>query len=260
MSTDGIAEPEVLLVPVLEPAVAKDFTPRPIPTRTPEPKRWKFSLRFWGQREFFGLAGVPNTWFVSVLERLKALSNEMVEDFLYDSQKKDVWRYHGINWNQKNIPIARSDIDWLPDVYRNNEDDYPMVQFSVSQSLGRVVGFWDEEDVFNIVLLDPMHNIQPTKSYNYRVDRADPLGCDYSHLTDAIDQFVQRNCLPRSCELASGIAKLPARREILMGFNVLMIRIPDDYADLVEEMRISGNHAELQDILVAGLEALTKKS
>lgn len=130
-------------------------------------KKWTFSFQYWKQIEFFGLDKSNPSWFVSLIEKLKDLSGKDVKNFVSTGEQRDAWRYHNINWNQTNIPIQREDLDWLDKDYRENEAEYPIVQFQVSQALGRVVGFWDENSVFNILLLDPLHNIQPSKRYNY---------------------------------------------------------------------------------------------
>jgi hypothetical protein len=72
----------------------------------------------------------------------------------------------------QNIPIPKEQIDWLGDYA---SDEYEFVQFHVSKALGRVVGFFDEEQTFQIVLFDPFHNIQPAGDFDYRV-RATAIG------------------------------------------------------------------------------------
>ncbi|MBF4448927.1 hypothetical protein ERJ76_25315 [Vibrio anguillarum] len=76
-----------------------------------------------------------------MLEKLRELCGKKVEDFISNEGEKGSWRYHKINWNQKNIPIQRGDLEWVDKVYRDNPDDYPLLQFQVSTALGRVVGF-----------------------------------------------------------------------------------------------------------------------
>jgi hypothetical protein len=136
-------------------------------THTP-PSRWCFSFRFWNQAEHFGLGGKDASWFISLIKRLQQISTESVDDFIGDAQKQKSMRYHKVNWGQTNIPIQRSNLEWLPTVYRNNDDDYPIYQFSISTGHGRIAGFW-EENIFNVVLIDPYHNLQPSKEYDYKV-------------------------------------------------------------------------------------------
>ena len=150
--------------------------------------KWVFSFRYWEQIEYFGLDTRNTKWFVSFLEKLKDLSKENRNFILDDYQCQQRLRYHKINWNQKNIPIKRGDLSWIDAVYLDNSDEYEFYQFQISQALGRIIGFWDENLVFNIVLLDPLHNIQPSKNYGYKVDGCKPLSCNYSQLLAIIDK------------------------------------------------------------------------
>ena len=94
----------------------------------------------------------------------------LVDDVRSDRTLQNGLRFHQINWGQKNCPMSREELDWLPKGYLDNADSFPMCQFQISMALGRIVGFWDENNVFNVVLLDPLHNIQPSKDYGYKVD------------------------------------------------------------------------------------------
>lgn len=102
---------------------------------------------------------------------------------------KNRWRYHEIDWNGPNVPITRADCNWIDPDYLDNPEEYPFVQFQVSMALGRVVGFWDENDVFNVVLLDPMHNIQPSSYSYYKVRPTKPLGSEYVELLNQFDSL-----------------------------------------------------------------------
>ncbi len=167
-------------IPVLDQIPGKNK--EPVVLSNPKVVNWTFSFRYWRQVDFFGLSGAESKWFVSLLEKLKELSYFEVEKFVEDSSQKSAWRYHPINWSQKNIPIKRDDLEWVDTQYLENEDEFPLLQFQISRALGRVVGFWDEKKIFNIVLLDPLHNIQPSKSHSYRVDKTGILGCEYSSI------------------------------------------------------------------------------
>lgn len=126
-----------------------------------------FSFRYWGQCRYFGLEGAPANWLIELLNRLGDLAQYEIDAFDRDPVLRDSYRYHAVNWDQPGIPIARSDLTWVPDVYRDNTDDYPFYQFHVSKGAGRFAGFWDEHEVFNVVLLDPHHNLQPIKKLRY---------------------------------------------------------------------------------------------
>ena len=62
--------------------------------------------------------------------------------------------------------MKRQTWDQVDSVYLDNPEDYPWQQFQITRANGRVIGFWDEYHVFQVVLLDPEHNMQPCKSRN----------------------------------------------------------------------------------------------
>ena len=138
--------------------------------KEPADALWNFSLRYWVQLDWFGLhgKGIDNQWLVSVLERLKQLSSEPIERVYRDGVMRDAMRYHPINWQATNIPIAKTEIPGLPS-YCIDNPEFELHQFQISKGKGRVVGFFDESWVFNIVLLVPLHNLQPSKSFGYAV-------------------------------------------------------------------------------------------
>jgi len=144
--------------------------------------KWIFSFKFFNQIKDFGLGESDSKWFVSLLNQLKDLSKVNRKDVLESTAFKKAYRYHKINWKQKNIPIARKDLNWIDKDYLDNEEEYEMYQFQISMALGRIVGFWDENLIFNIVLLDPLHNIQPSSYNAYKVNDTSILTCQYSSL------------------------------------------------------------------------------
>lgn len=79
-------------------------------------------------------------------------------------------------------------MSWIYKDYLENEEDFPLYQFQISMANGRVVGFFDENWVFNIVLVDPNHNMQPSKDYDYRVTPCFPLDNHYECLKKAIHE------------------------------------------------------------------------
>jgi len=246
-----MAEP---IIPILskEPLV---FTSPPKPQKTEEPRRWAFSFRYWRQIENFGLDRTDAGWFASLLEKLSILSNEEVDKFICDSRKKDVWRYHNIDWGHKNIPIQMSDLDWLPSYCQNNPE-YVLVQFQISLALGRVVGFWDKDYIFNIVLLDPFHNIQPSKRYDYRVDPCNPLNSDYAKLLHGLDEVLKYRCEKISCQNIRYIRNIPNNRDALQECNVLMVKLTDEDMEISDIIIQEGKACSLADIFKEGLRHL----
>lgn len=244
-------------IPILE-----EYSPKlkkePVLQRMiPHERQWTFSLRYWNQVEFFGLDRSDSKWFVSLLEKLKDLSHKKVEDFLASDSEKNTWRYHNINWNQKNIPLKREELNWIDSRYLDNEIDYPLLQIQVSKSLGRVVGFWDENNIFNIVLLDPLHNIQPTKSFNYRVDDCSPLNCEYSSLLyklNSIEKLTLEN--KHSCNCHYQIS------DLLIGnkkTNILMHFISDEDKENIDKaLSLIGEENGYTQLLLSSVNDLLK--
>ena len=145
----------------------------------PEKDKLSFSFAYFNQYEFFGLGATSTHWFESLLERLKDLS-EKDSSIMGDFTQRKRYKIHPVNWGQTNIPIQRKDLVSVPEIYRDNETDYPFWQFMLSKSTGRVAGFLDERSsVFYIVLIDHRHNLQPTLDHGYKVDKTTPLPTTY---------------------------------------------------------------------------------
>jgi hypothetical protein len=163
--------------------------------RKPAEKFWTFSFRQYRQIEFFAFDNpkISTKWFVSLLQRLADLGRTRLDEVFLDKRAADQAHFHPINWTQKNIPISRDDLHWVDEKYLKNPDEYPIRQFAISNSLGRVIGFLDESRVFQIILLDPLHNIQPTKSYGYQVNPCNPLDCELTQLRASIEHVLDRS-------------------------------------------------------------------
>lgn len=131
-----------------------------------------FSFRFFRQIDFFGVGSEKSSWFAGLFDRLSELSQKDAGFFEQPYTAGKSYRLHEIKWDQPNIPMKRSDFGWVEKAYLENDQDYPFVQFSISRSKGRVIGFFDEtSSVFFVLLLDPKHNMQPTKDHGYKVDK-----------------------------------------------------------------------------------------
>jgi len=81
---------------------------------------------------------------------------------------RDGLRFHRIDWDARNAPIRLEDLDHLPEGLRA-DPSFEVYQFQIARGSGRVVGFFDQANVFNLLLLDPMHNLQPSRDVNYNV-------------------------------------------------------------------------------------------
>lgn len=223
--------------------------------QTPEESLWTFSWRYWSQIEYFGLegTGIDNQWLVSVLERLKQLSADTIERVYRDSSMRSAMRFHPINWQAHNIPIAKTDIPSIPNHYANNPE-FELHQFQISMGKGRVVGFFDENWVFNIVLLDPLHNLQPSSRHNYAVDPCHPLSCEITSLREGIRECITR-CENEECPTAQQVTNLiDGHEKHYEQFEILMIKVKDS-GQLVwaKELVNKGRAESLTEIFEAGL-------
>lgn len=237
--------------------VAKGGRLAALASRKPDPsKRWEFSFRFFKQIPYFGFDAdaVEKTWFVSLMDRLAQLGKLTIDECISDPAKAQAYRLHPIDWKRKNVPIKREDLHWIEKDYLNDDENYPIRQFSVSTGLGRVVGFFDENHTFQIVLLDPMHNIQPSKHFAYAVDPCDPLDCELTQLQAAVEEVVRR-APPCGCELAGAITAALKRKTRQHQPTILLTPIEDHLLkDLSDAMEISGK--SYPDIFKAGIETL----
>lgn len=120
--------------------------------------------------------------------------------------------------------------------------------------MGRVIGFWDRK-IFNVVFLDPYHNMQPSKYTEYKLRSCDPLGCDYTKLLHAIEDVSEKCCKQNGCECAERLASIETSKDILEEQCVVMLKISASDMEYVEYLRGGGSSASLHDIFKFGLDA-----
>ena len=175
----------------------------------PDPEKYfTFSFRYWDELGYFGVGSTAPTWFRSLLARLKDLGGVTISRLLMDPSFKDAMRFHTVDWDAHNIPIRLQDLHWLPPTVRENQEEFPIVQFHVSKALGRVHGFWDRDWCFQIVLLDPLHNLQPSKYNAYKLQTTTPSGCRYSALRAVIDRACGAPCSHSPCDFARRVSTI----------------------------------------------------
>lgn len=192
-------------VPAKSPSIRKG--------KVPPEKSFTFGLQYFEQIKSFGVGGeVGAKWFHSLLERLKAFSKEKVSRFLDDYAYRKQARIHVVNWDGRNVPISRSDLTWLPDEIRSNEEDFPIIQLQLSTGLGRLHGFFDSDYCFQIVLLDPMHNLQPSDYNDYKIRPTIASQCEFSALMAEVDALKDVRCqLGADCMVANSIHDIDSR-------------------------------------------------
>lgn len=222
----------------------------PVAGKIPDEPLWTFSFRYFKEIEYFGLNKTQPSWFSSLLVRLSELSNKAIADITGNHAVRDAWRYHEINWSQKNIPIQYDDLEWVDQAYRDNPEDFPLYQFQISKALGRVVGFWDEKQVFNIVLLDPMHNIQPSKTYDYKVDACSPNESEYSKLLLKAQKIANDNVCSESCPFPAELKSIHSF-DLEEQTNILIFSISDaQYLNLDSALEAIGDNSNAVDLLM----------
>lgn len=233
-------------------------------TRTgkePKDRLWSFSFRYWTQLDKFGLKGegIDMPWVVSVLERLKQLSADYVETVLKNHAMKGQLRFHAIDWQAKNIPIEQKDIPELPAHYVDNPE-FALHQFQVSTGKGRVVGFFDENWIFNVVLLDPLHNLQPSKNFDYAVDPCWPLSCEITSLREGVKERISR-CQVAGCQAAKQVSDLAhAHDHHAEQFEILMVKVKDqDQLQWAKSLVAQGKAGSLAEIFEMGLITIDDK-
>jgi hypothetical protein len=155
---------------------------------------WVFPFQYFNQAEFFGLDGVDANWLAGFLEKLRELSNMSIDEAIQPGRTQGVLRYHKIDWNHKNTPVNRNDFKWVPKQILENEEEFPFVQFAVSTALGRIVGFWDDKFVFQILVIDRKHNIQPSEKHNWQVRNTFIIESELDRLKIQIDSIKRRKC------------------------------------------------------------------
>ncbi|MES2149894.1 MAG: hypothetical protein V4508_08870 [Pseudomonadota bacterium] len=224
--------------------------------------KWTFAFRFFRQIEFFGLdAGkIDAAWMVSVVERLRDMGEQDIDSVLRNGAEADAYRFHPIKWTQKNIPVQHSDLHWLLPDYLGNPSEFPIFQFMVSKGKGRIIGFFDENCVFQIVLLDPLHNMQPSKDFGYAVDDCSPLACEFTRLHDSVATAIggAPEC---ECGVAAVVQAVLATNGYGDKYSVILMRVDDPtYLEDAEDLISTGVAKSHTEIFQAGLDFLTDRA
>ena len=165
-----------------------------------------FSFKYFGQQEYFGIGDMNASWFANLLDRIKDLSNKTGK-ILDDKKEREAYRLHPIDWNAKGCPISIDDLLYVPQNIKDNVEDNFFWQFQLSKGTGRVVGFFNEDStIFYIVLLDPKHNIQPSKDYGYSVDETKEAITEYERIqmciAEALKEFAKTCNDKKNCPLS----------------------------------------------------------
>lgn len=192
-----------------------------------------FSFRYCSQQDYFGIAGQDAAWFANLQDRLKDLSGK-TGAIVEDTKAVQDYRLHPINWDKS--PIGIEDLKSVPEVLRNAAEDDFFWQFQLSKGTGRVVGFFNEEmTVFYIVLLDPKHNIQPSKDFGYQVDDTEIALTEYERVQMSI---AAAEDLRHQCKYVSDCPLTDLQNEYIRSdvfFACLDNDLKETYADLMRQ-------------------------
>lgn len=244
----------------MKPVLGSTYPPkagRPEIGRPPRREKWVFSFRFWRQIENFQIGELKTTWYISLLQRLADVSAIDRDELFRDVGLQDGLRFHEINWKSKNVPISREDIDWLDRDYLENEAEFPFYQFHVSKALGRIVGFFDEKQIFNIVLLDPNHNIQPSNFNDYKIRPTIAGSCQFSQVLTVVKSRIG-TCENENCTVTHGIAEAVEVETGKLTGGVMIINMTDETSDRLGRIVSSGianNIEELVEYAISELES-----
>lgn len=165
-----------------------------------------FSFKYFGQQEFFGIGGQDATWFANLFDRIKDLSGK-TRAIIENPTERDAYRLHPINWGARNCPITIADLTSVPQNIKDNAEEDFFWQFQLSKGTGRVVGFFNEDSsIFYIVLLDPKHNIQPSKDFGYDVNETKEAITEYERIqmciADAVKESTECGRDKKNCPLS----------------------------------------------------------
>ena len=210
---------------------------------------FSFSFKYFNQIDNFGLDKSDPKWFISLLDKLKEFANLHPGNISRNPSLKNTWRYHEIDWGAKNVPIQRKDLNWIEKDILENEVEFPMMQFQISKGTGRVVGF-HYDNIFYVVLLDPLHNIQPSGDYEYKVDDCYPLSSQYTSLLIDIENVKKNKCKAEAdCVIHKALSQIPTKNN---QSNAFVAYIDDDYLTQLKEILEKKSFTELlKDVIIS---------
>jgi hypothetical protein len=223
----------------------------------PQQQLWAFSFRYFREMPNFGVGAKSAGWFVAMLDKLGELSRKTIASINANPAEKLAWRFHEIDWESKNIPVQRNSLDWIDHAYLDNEDEYPIHQFQITKALGRVVGFFDERRIFNVVLLDPMHNVQPSDYSDYKV-RATIVT---ESVAAGVLRFVEQRigeCQAANCQCRIEYANIQKILTENDGGTSLLVHVSRELFDRVAGCVTNGTADSIGSIIGASMDSLER--
>lgn len=92
-----------------------------------------------------------------------------------------------------------------------------------------------------------MHNIQPSKKYNYRVESCHPLSCQYSSLLSDIEQLKRKVINNPKLDVKSELDILPSHS---INSNAIIFFLDNDY---LKELEVKLKDQSISEIIELGL-------
>jgi len=182
------------------------------------------------------------------------ISTKEYDTLMSNPREKGAWRLHEINWDAKNIPYKRNDLNWISSNYLHNTDEFPFFQFQITKAHGRVIGFWDETGVFNIVLLDPLHNMQPSAYTDYKLRDTSLARSDYAAAIASVEAAISSCSDDCQCRAIYG----DIQDALAHGLppHTMLVSMSDDIFDRSAKCIADGLAQTLSDIIDTGLKDL----
>jgi len=224
----------------------------------PPPRRWTFTFRYWKQIKNFGLDRLRDNWFVSLLERMHELGTQNIDDvmaYLEEGNKEaaDALRFHKIDHDHEHVTMKREEFDWVDKTYLDYEDTYPICQVHVSKAFGRIIGFFDETKTFNVLLLDPNHNLWLTKFAEYKKRECLPLDSQYANLRSTIDKAIRHLNEEDHERAMQTLVRAIADRTAPDGITRVVVMLNDGYENKLVEVLAKKRAKSLQELFEHGL-------
>lgn len=241
--------------------VAERPTPQGRQTRSSGNPKWSFGMKFFREIKFFGFdsAEIDKRWMVSMFYRLGELSGLRVMDVMRDAGVREgTLRIHDIDWSARNAPLGPEDIDWIVEADHPPGREFSLIQLAVSKAEGRLIGFFDEEAIFQIVLFDPLHNAQPSKYNDYKVRLSKPLGCEVTALRHEVAQVMAKS-RERACGCEIDLAAALQWRRDQRGSAIVMPVIDGTEIEDADQLIAEGRVGSYRDIFAAGLVAVLER-
>ena len=233
---------------------APSKTRLPVVDEVPPPRRFVFSYRYFRQLKYFEIGALNSGWFLAFFEKMTEISSKDFDALMTNFREKNAWRLHKIDWNHRSVPYQRNALNWIDRRYIENEEEFPFFQFQITKAFGRVIGFWDETGTFNVVFLDPMHNMQPSAHSDYKL-REGVLAKSHFDAAICVVESVISAC-GTDCKCRPIYGKIQEALTASLPFETALVPMTADIFQRATACIQDGLADALSDILDLGLRQL----